>query len=75
MNWGGLLRQQQFSTFYATGFLNGLLLCGPMYLGIAGAVATVHVYQGTPFMAAVGAGTLPAMAAEGSNLSCSAWLF
>lgn len=60
---GELLRRQQFSTLYAIGFLNGLLPCGLVYLGIAGAVATVHVYQGALFMAAFGAGTLPAMAA------------
>lgn len=59
---GNLLRRQQFRTLYAVGFFNGLLPCGLVYLGITGAIATGHVYQGALFMAAFGAGTLPAMA-------------
>jgi sulfite exporter TauE/SafE len=59
---GTLLRQQRFRTLYAIGFLNGLLPCGLVYLGIAGAVATGDVVKGMLFMAAFGAGTLPAMA-------------
>ena len=45
------------------GILNGLLPCGLVYLGIAGAVATGDVLKGALFMAAFGAGTLPAMLA------------
>ena len=59
---GRLLRQQRFRTLYAIGFLNGLLPCGLVYLGIAGAVAAGNVGNGMLFMAAFGAGTLPAMA-------------
>lgn len=59
---GNLLRQQRFHTLYAIGFLNGLLPCGLVYLGIAGAVASGDVLKGMLFMAAFGAGTLPAMA-------------
>lgn len=59
---GGLLKQQRFRTLYAIGLLNGWLPCGLVYLGIAGAVATGDVWKGTLFMAAFGAGTLPAMA-------------
>ncbi|MEZ2441664.1 sulfite exporter TauE/SafE family protein [Chitinophaga sp. RCC_12] len=58
---GSLLRQQRFHTLYAIGFLNGLLPCGLVYLGIAGAVASGDVLKGMLFMAAFGAGTLPAM--------------
>ncbi|HEY0611148.1 MAG TPA: sulfite exporter TauE/SafE family protein [Chitinophaga sp.] len=60
---GTLLQRQRFSTLYAIGFLNGLLPCGLVYLGIAGAIATGHIYHGAMFMAAFGAGTVPAMAA------------
>ncbi|HVI48008.1 MAG TPA: sulfite exporter TauE/SafE family protein [Chitinophaga sp.] len=60
---GTLLRRQRFSTLYAIGFLNGLLPCGLVYLGIAGAVATGSVLKGMVFMAAFGAGTMPAMMA------------
>ncbi|MEC5147858.1 sulfite exporter TauE/SafE family protein [Chitinophaga sp. 212800010-3] len=59
---GRLLQQQRFSTLYAIGFLNGFLPCGLVYLGIAGALATGDILQGMLFMAAFGAGTLPAMA-------------
>ncbi|MGO4294769.1 sulfite exporter TauE/SafE family protein [Chitinophaga sp. RAB17] len=59
---GRLLQQQRFRTLYAIGFLNGLLPCGLVYLGIAGAIATGDVLKGMLFMAAFGAGTLPAMA-------------
>lgn len=59
---GRLLRQQRFRTLYAIGFLNGLLPCGLVYLGIAGAIAAGNVGNGMLFMAAFGAGTLPAMA-------------
>ncbi|WP_212000995.1 sulfite exporter TauE/SafE family protein [Chitinophaga sp. HK235] len=58
---GALLRQQKFSTLYGIGVLNGLLPCGLVYLAIAGAVATGEVWKGSLFMAAFGAGTLPAM--------------
>lgn len=45
------------------GLLNGLLPCGLVYLGIAGSVATGNILKGALFMAAFGAGTLPAMLA------------
>lgn len=60
---GRLLSSQQFRTLYAIGFFNGLLPCGLVYLGITGAVATGDGWKGAFFMAAFGAGTLPAMAA------------
>ncbi|MCW3462466.1 sulfite exporter TauE/SafE family protein [Chitinophaga nivalis] len=60
---GQLLRQQRLGTLYIIGLLNGLLPCGLVYLGIAAAVATGGVGKGMLFMAAFGAGTLPAMTA------------
>ncbi|WP_160712149.1 sulfite exporter TauE/SafE family protein [Chitinophaga solisilvae] len=60
---GTLLRRQQFSTLYAIGMLNGLLPCGLVYLGIAGAIASGDVWKGAMFMALFGAGTMPAMIA------------
>ncbi|AWO00556.1 hypothetical protein DLD77_01980 [Chitinophaga alhagiae] len=60
---GGLLVQQRVSTLYAIGLLNGLLPCGLVYLGVAGALAAGDVWEGMLFMGAFGAGTLPAMAA------------
>jgi sulfite exporter TauE/SafE len=43
------------------GLLNGLLPCGLVYLGIAGALATGDILDGAMFMAAFGLGTIPAM--------------
>lgn len=50
-------------SLFLIGVLNGLLPCGMVYLGIAGAVATGSAVKGSVFMAAFGLGTLPAMAA------------
>ncbi len=43
------------------GLLNGLLPCGLVYLGLAGAIATGEVYRGILFMIVFGLGTLPVM--------------
>jgi uncharacterized protein len=43
------------------GLLNGLLPCGLVYMGIAGAIATGDLMKGAAFMAIFGLGTLPAM--------------
>ena len=43
------------------GILNGLLPCGLVYLGIAGATATGSVLKGAMFMACFGLGTMPVM--------------
>ncbi len=60
---GHLLSKQRFRTLYAIGFLNGLLPCGLVYLGIAGALAAGSIWKGMLFMGLFGAGTLPAMMA------------
>lgn len=49
------------SSLFLVGLLNGLLPCGLVYIGIAGAIATGDVLKGTLFMALFGAGTLPMM--------------
>lgn len=49
------------SSLFVIGLLNGLLPCGLVYMGIAGAVATGDLLQGSAFMAVFGLGTLPAM--------------
>jgi sulfite exporter TauE/SafE len=50
-----------FRSLFFIGFLNGLLPCGLVYLGIAGSVATGDALKGALFMAAFGLGTFPAM--------------
>lgn len=49
------------SSLFTIGMLNGLLPCGLVYLGIAGAAATGDVLRGVLFMAAFGLGTAPMM--------------
>lgn len=56
-----LFKKNSYSSLFLIGSLNGLLPCGLVYLGIAGAIATGNGLQGSLFMAVFGLGTLPAM--------------
>lgn len=56
-----LFRKSSYRSLFFIGSLNGLLPCGLVYLGIAGAIATGNSLSGSMFMAAFGLGTLPAM--------------
>jgi sulfite exporter TauE/SafE len=58
---GLLFKQRTYSSLFFIGTLNGLLPCGLVYIGIAGAIATGNSLQGSMFMAFFGLGTLPAM--------------
>jgi uncharacterized protein len=49
-------------SFLPIGLLNGLLPCGLVYVGIAAALATTHVFHGALLMFAFGLGTFPMMA-------------
>ncbi|MEO7210425.1 MAG: sulfite exporter TauE/SafE family protein [Chitinophagaceae bacterium] len=59
----GLYQKKSFSGVFFIGLLNGLLPCGLVYMAIAGALATANILYSSLFMAAFGAGTLPAMMA------------
>ena len=56
-----LFTQKSYSAMFSIGVLNGLLPCGLVYLGIAGAIATGDGLKGSLFMMMFGLGTLPAM--------------
>jgi hypothetical protein len=58
-----LFRQRSLSAQYLTGVLNGLLPCGFVYIGLAGALAQSGLLQSAAFMALFGAGTFPALLA------------
>lgn len=58
---GRLLQKPRLVHYLLLGMANGLLPCGMVYLAIAGAISTTGVEQSVLFMAAFGAGTLPAM--------------
>jgi hypothetical protein len=49
------------SNLFLIGMLNGLLPCGLVYMGLAGAVAMASPIEGGFFMACFGLGTLPLM--------------
>ncbi|NQV52820.1 MAG: sulfite exporter TauE/SafE family protein [Flavobacteriales bacterium] len=46
---------------FLMGIANGILPCGMVYLGVAGAASTFTPWDGAIFMLAFGAGTLPAL--------------
>jgi sulfite exporter TauE/SafE len=58
---GKLLQSPRLHHYFLLGMANGLLPCGMVYLAIAGALSTTGISESVLFMAAFGAGTLPAM--------------
>lgn len=56
-----LFRDVGASNLFVIGLLNGLLPCGFVYMGIAGALITGTVVQGALFMLLFGLGTFPMM--------------
>jgi len=56
-----LLTGNRPGLLFATGGLNGLLPCGLVYFGLAGAVAMGNALEGMAFMGLFGVGTLPAL--------------
>lgn len=55
------LQQPGMRSLFLIGMANGFLPCGTVYLAITGAMALGSAFSGAVFMAAYGAGTLPAM--------------
>jgi len=58
---GRFLKQPDLGNMYLIGVANGMLPCGLVYFAITGALVTGTVTSAVLFMAAFGAGTLPAM--------------
>lgn len=58
---GNLFNKNGLHFLFFIGLLNGLLPCGLVYLGIAGAIATGHYIRGAEFMFYFGIGTVPVM--------------
>lgn len=56
-----LLSKKTQASFFSFGLLNGLLPCGFVYVGIAGAVSTGNLVSGTLYMMLFGLGTFPVM--------------
>jgi sulfite exporter TauE/SafE len=60
---GRLRTAHPFAAAAAVGALNGLLPCGLVYVGLAGAIGMADLWSGAAFMLLFGLGTLPALAA------------
>jgi len=58
---GNLFNKKGLHFLFFIGLLNGLLPCGLVYLGIAGAISTGHYLTGAEFMFFFGIGTAPIM--------------
>jgi len=58
---GNLFSKRGLRFLFGIGLLNGLLPCGLLYIGIAGAIASQNVTQGALFMLFFGLGTVPTM--------------
>lgn len=58
---GELFRRKTAASLLTIGLLNGLLPCGLVYAGLAGAAATGEGWKGALFMAVFGSGTAPVM--------------
>ncbi len=58
---GKLFNKKGLHFLFLIGILNGLLPCGLVYLGIAGAIASGNYLKGTEFMFYFGLGTAPIM--------------
>ncbi len=57
------LRKQEKPSLFVIGLLNGLLPCGFVYLGLAGAMSMSSPLEAAGYMAAFGLGTFPLMLA------------
>ena len=60
-NFSRLASKKSNSSLFAIGLLNGLLPCGFVYVGIAGATSTGEWLNGAIYMALFGFGTFPIM--------------
>ncbi len=60
---GFSLKKKDNPTFFTIGFLNGLLPCGLVYMGVFGALTATSVVHGMTYMALFGLGTIPMMTA------------
>lgn len=58
---GKLFKQKRHDALWLIGMLNGLLPCGLVYAGLAGAAATGSFLNGALFMFVFGLGTIPAL--------------
>lgn len=56
-----LISKKSNGSLFTIGILNGLLPCGFVYVGIAGAITTVDWISGALYMALFGLGTFPVM--------------
>ncbi len=56
---GLLFQKRSYSSLFSIGLLNGLLPCGPVYVALAGSIATGSAINGALFMFLFGIATIP----------------
>jgi uncharacterized protein len=56
-----LFKTRSYGSLFTIGILNGMLPCGLVYTGVAGAIAMADPLRGSLFMMFFGLGTMPAM--------------
>ncbi len=61
INFAKLIYKKSHKSLFTIGLLNGLLPCGFVYVGIAGAISTADAINGAIYMAMFGLGTTPIM--------------
>lgn len=61
MSLGKLLQKPDYKSRFLTGFLNGFLPCGMVYMALTASLAAGGIWQGATFMALFGLGTIPFM--------------
>lgn len=60
-NLGLYLNKKSFKALFLTGFFNGFLPCGLVYMALLGAINTSNAIQGALYMFLFGLGTVPMM--------------
>lgn len=60
---GLYLNKKSNKAIFLTGFFNGLLPCGLVYMALIGSISTGNAFQGSLYMALFGIGTIPLMTA------------
>ncbi len=60
-NLGLYLNKKSYKALFLTGFFNGFLPCGLVYMALLGAIGTSNAYLGALYMFIFGIGTIPMM--------------
>jgi sulfite exporter TauE/SafE len=68
-----LLQKKGLTAHFGLGIVNGFLPCGLVYIALAAALVTADALHGAAYMAAFGAGSVPALLAVAAAGNISKW--